>query len=178
MELLSNLLDNIGGQQAFICGDFNFDLLKYDTSPHVNNYIDLLFSHGFIQTITKPTRCTHNSATLIDHFLTNTLTDNYFSSILTTNISDHFPFITRVKIDKIAKVQKNIMCRDFSNNYVDNFKTALSAENWDTLYGLTDSQEAYNFFAERFFSLYELFFPLKNIKFNKNFHSIEKWFSR
>jgi hypothetical protein len=51
--------------------DFNLDVLKYQSCNLSRTYIDLLFSLGLLQVITKPTRCKPNSATLIDHVCTN-----------------------------------------------------------------------------------------------------------
>ncbi len=79
-EQLTQALDifsNIANQNSSsniptrILGDFNIDVLKYDSNPHVSEYVDLLFSFGFLQVLTKPTRCSANSATLIDHVLSN-----------------------------------------------------------------------------------------------------------
>ena len=66
-EILSNELDVLDDCPTYIFGDLNLDLIKFDKCQHVNSYIALLFLHGFIQTITLPTRCTNSSATLIDH---------------------------------------------------------------------------------------------------------------
>lgn len=51
-----------------ITGDFNLDLIKYETHPPTAEYLDLVMSHRLIPNITKPTRIKHASATLIDHF--------------------------------------------------------------------------------------------------------------
>ena len=37
----------------------------------MNNYVETIFSHGYIPMITKPTRITDFSDTLIDHIYTN-----------------------------------------------------------------------------------------------------------
>ena len=71
-DLLTNIVDDLStlNMPVYILGDFNLDLLKYHESDHVKNYIDMLFLSGFLQLILKPTRCTSNTATLIDHILT------------------------------------------------------------------------------------------------------------
>lgn len=71
----------------YVLGDFNIDILKYS---NINNfvakrYIDMLTSYGLLQLITKPTRCTSNSVTLLDHILTNS-----FKNEITYNW--HFDF--------------------------------------------------------------------------------------
>ena len=177
LDLLSNLLDGLGDSPSYICGDLNLDVLNHNKCMHVTNYIDLLFSHGFIQTITKPTRCTSHSATIIDHCITNVLSNVYNSAILTTKISDHFPILINADFCKSPSKQKTVSFRDFSTKNINNFRRALSSETWDNIYEMNDVQVSYNLFSDKFFSLYELFFPLKTCKFNVNLHKLEKWYT-
>ena len=67
----------------------------------------MLFSHGMLQVVSKPTRCTDSSATLIDHVVTNSVSDKYDSisdpQLALNNFSDtftllydmHFPLTTK-----------------------------------------------------------------------------------
>ena len=57
--------------------------------------LETYFSAGFIPTITRPTRITHDSATLIDNIYVKCkqLGNNIVSCILTADISDHFPVL-------------------------------------------------------------------------------------
>ena len=48
-------------------GDFNLDLLRYDEHAVTQELIDSLFSYMFIPIITRPTRLTAHTATLIDN---------------------------------------------------------------------------------------------------------------
>ncbi len=73
--------------------DFNLDALHYNTNNNVTDYINLLFSYGLLQIITKPTRVTLNSATLIDHLITNSNSNSFETVILTSKLSDHFPIV-------------------------------------------------------------------------------------
>ena len=70
MELLTNLLSSFSelNQQIFLFGDFNLDALKYNIIGNVTEYIDMLFSYGFLQIVMKPTRCTQHSASLIKSY--------------------------------------------------------------------------------------------------------------
>ena len=54
--VFSNLLNDFAASntQVIIVGDFNLDALKYLVNQ-VTEYIDLLFSFGFLQLIMKPT---------------------------------------------------------------------------------------------------------------------------
>jgi len=91
-EILLNTLSSINpSHPTYILGDTNYDAIKYNHSIHVTSFIDTLFTAGFIQTITKPTRCTSHSATLLDHTITNVTQSTFHNLIITSKISDHFP---------------------------------------------------------------------------------------
>jgi hypothetical protein len=101
-EILTNLLSSLTNSNTnfYITGDFNLDAINYGLNSRVNDYMDLLFSFGVLQTITLPTRCTHNSATLIDHILTNVNQLCYKSVVMTNRISDHFPIVFFLETSK------------------------------------------------------------------------------
>lgn len=98
LEYLTTILENSELTETLLFGDFNLDILNYNHSAQVTSYIDTLFASGFIQLITKPTRCTDHSASLIDHILTNINQPSYHTSIITSKISDHFPIIFTKKL--------------------------------------------------------------------------------
>ena len=60
-----------------------------------------MFSHNMIPTINRPTRVTRNTATAIDHFITNTAVDTEFKSeIIQTDLSDRFLIMFGLKADE------------------------------------------------------------------------------
>ena len=74
-------------------GDYNISLLNYDTHGPTQEFADLMYCHSLFPCITKPTRVTAKSASLIDNIFCNSdvNNDNVFNGILYTDISDHFP---------------------------------------------------------------------------------------
>jgi len=70
----------------YICGDFNIDLIKYNSHEPSRNFTDSLFSLGLIPLITMPTRITNTSETLIDNIFTNNLSTEHSSGILIADI--------------------------------------------------------------------------------------------
>ena len=84
---ISNMYNiNKDNKIGVIMGDMNIDLLKCNCHNKTNEYLDNLFSYGFIPTISKPTRVTRSSATLIDHIYTNDITLRYTSGIIITDV--------------------------------------------------------------------------------------------
>ena len=71
-------------------GDFNINLLKFQTHGKTNDFIESMISKGYLPLITKPTRVTTYSATLIDHIYTNATSQNYDCGIIISDVADHF----------------------------------------------------------------------------------------
>jgi hypothetical protein len=149
--------------EIYLLGDFNIDVLKYNSYNKASTYIDLLFSLGLIQVITKPTRCKPTSATLIDHVCTDLQSPCISSHIIILRISDHFPVIVKIKDVALNNQPKYIEFRDFSSNNTLNFNTALNGQDWNHVLNCNYTQIAYNLFSDTFFNLYSLFFPLKRV---------------
>ena len=66
-----------------------------DSHVPTNDFIDLMYSNGFYPLISKLTRITSHSATLIDKIFSNDLDNHKFSGILWSDISDHLPIYFR-----------------------------------------------------------------------------------
>lgn len=86
------LMFNINSKKdVIICGDFNVNFLKANNHKATREFIEELFSINLYPLITKPSRITERSATLIDNIYTNILDNNLISGLLLNDISDHLP---------------------------------------------------------------------------------------
>ena len=92
----------------------NIDFLKVGTHSKTEDYLDMLYSSNLLPVITKPTRITSHTATLIDHIYTNASTDQIIPGIVTTDISDHLPTFCFIRI-QIAGLKPKKFFRDYSN---------------------------------------------------------------
>ena len=92
-DKLSAILQTIyqENKKCYLMGDFNIDLLKIDLNDNLNSFINLMFSSSFYPTISKPTRITKSTATLIDNIFSNTLEEKCKTGLLLTDLSDHLP---------------------------------------------------------------------------------------
>jgi len=180
-EIFSNILGTLteSGDVFYLVGDFNVDLLKCNSNPRSSEFLELLFTYGLLQIVTKPTRCTDNSASLIDHIITNQCAPSYSSSILTSKISDHFPIFHFLPSKPATEKPKHFTSRDFSQENMSKFENSISSINWNFVGEEPDAQSAYNAFFNLFHNLYSLslHFPLKTTKFNQNIHCLEPWMS-
>ena len=86
----------------YLMGDFNINLLYYDTHTPTADFIDVLNSFSLYPSITKPTRITSKTATLIDNIFTNSYSKQTAGLIL-TDISDHLPIFYFNKLNGVSK---------------------------------------------------------------------------
>lgn len=75
----------------FICGEFNIDLLNPTKLKAIDDFTDMMYSLSLYPTITKPTRITLHSATIIDNIFTNVMDFQISSGLFVCDITDHLP---------------------------------------------------------------------------------------
>ena len=76
---------------CYIMDDFNLNLMNYHSHQLTSEFLDIVYSNMFFLLITRPTRITSNTATLIDNIFTNNFDHFFCSGLLFTDISDHLP---------------------------------------------------------------------------------------
>ena len=83
---------------------------------HTGEFIDMLFTYSFLPLITRPTRATASTASLIDNILTNNV-DNIVHSdqgILVTDVTNHYPVFHIHRIPTIQEVEVYMLKRIYS----------------------------------------------------------------
>ena len=116
-EYLQGILStsSILNKRVFILGDFNIDLLNYNSNNQIANYVNFLFSKQFLPYIIHPSRVTGNTSTLIDNIFAN-ITDTYsIRGNTLTQITDHFPQFLIVKHAGISYKNLSYYQHDFTN---------------------------------------------------------------
>ena len=75
MKTMQDLQNTLAKEikESYIMCDINIDLLKFPHNSKTNEYLENICSQGHIPLITKPTRVTDHSTTLIDHIYANKL---------------------------------------------------------------------------------------------------------
>ena len=164
---------------AYLCGDYNFDLLKVKINKHYCNYFDDVVSNGFFPKITLPTRLSDHSSTLIDNIFTNNMDETGTSGILLNNISDHQMIFTYVEnVSYITEVPKFIEIEKSDDRSMHAFVNELNELNiYDQLQSVIDTnpQENYNTFIKLPSSAKNKHLPRRIVRFNKKKHKKAKW---
>ena len=163
---LDLFLHEFGKKNLYVCGDFNIDLVCYDTNRDVKTFVDVLYSHSVYPTITRPTRVTINSATLIDNIFTNCIGVQMKSGIFCTDVSDHLPVFSICEEHK-SKPRTSVMKRCFSETNVNKFQTCLQDVDWSNVLSRQDTNTAYDLFRTELENVFDKCFPLEKSKTKK-----------
>ena len=179
-------LNIINKKSCFICGDFNIDLLKHEDHIKTKEFVDQLFSNGYYPLITKPTRVTAFSKTLIDNIYTNELCFPVVSGILLNDISDHLPIFTCIRYDdllgsvkQIEDTYQNVRILNIYifirtivhiNNINDSSMYILQNQlylcDWSTVIETDNINKAYDLFLSKFQDVFDQCCPIKMKKIN------------
>ncbi|XP_073235694.1 uncharacterized protein [Porites lutea] len=137
-----------------------------------------MYSRMFFPLITRPTRITSNTATLIDNIFTNNLNNLSVSGLMFCDISDHLPIFTLL-LDQNKNLNKTswLSFRDKSGNNVAKFKDRLANVHWDELSECKDTDCAYRCFLDKYTTIYNDCFPLKKVKV-KNVTLSKPWITK
>ena len=129
---------------CLVMGDFNIDLLKIDSHPNSENFLDLMGSYFFQPQILQPTRITEHSATLIDNICINSLEHFSISGNLVCDLTDHLPNFTI--INKYCSVPSNIKIykRDYSKFNEAALITEVQSINWETVFASNDTDPSFH----------------------------------
>ena len=169
-KILQKLHRHTKNKTCHIVGDFNQDLIKYDSDSNSQNLVDYAASNGFVQLVARPTRVTESTASLIDQVYTNNLDSTLSCNILTVDLSDHLAIHTKIKLcndgtTNIAKglnqVNNKREFRIFNEANNEKFKMLINEETWDEIHEDMGAQEHYDKFTEIYMQHYNSAYPLK-----------------
>ena len=136
-----------------------------------------MYSYSMFPLITKPTRVTKDTATLIDHIFTNNfdVDSKHVQGILCTSISDHYAVFHIT-----GNASKSSLCdtepslrRNMCHANIVKFRDAMSAVNWREILSMSDAQVAYSSFHKLISDKYNKCFPIRKI--NKKYFNNKPW---
>ena len=164
-ESLETIISGMNVNKAiYICGDFNIDLLKNNIHTSTKNVLDMMYSLGMYPLISKPTRVTSMSATLIDNIFTNEMKYQVNSGVLISDISDHLPVFAICYYDYLIRGSRSHQFKRILNNdAVEKLKIDLNQQTWQNVFDQSDVNLAYNIFIRDFQCLLNKHCPLKCI---------------
>ena len=90
----TKIISDYKDKPLLIMGDFNIDLLRYDSNSSVDKFVNTMISNSLFPLINKPTNFFRNTSTLIDHSWSNVLHESTRANIIDTSVSTHKPIFT------------------------------------------------------------------------------------
>ena len=185
-EQFSELLHDISNSKKdiIIVGDLNIDSLKLESNYNIKAYFDMLSSCNFSNKINTPTRMTATSKTSIDHLYCNNSDITIHSSIIVSDISDHFPLLSTIK--NRTSITENVS-RDKARNYsgINNEKLKIEAHiiMEDLLQTLIKSQnvptnDQFDLFMARVKVILDSNVPLKCFSRNETRLKMRPWITK
>jgi hypothetical protein len=165
-------------KQSVIMGDFNLDLLQFNKHTATDDFINNVFSQSYIPVITKPTRVTHTSATLIDHIYTNNVACRSKSGVLITDMADHFGIFCIFETQSDSNLPKYVYKRSFKEKNMTKFRQLIKQYDFSDIYLQTNPNDAYNIFLKIVQTFYEQSFPKKQTLISKKYIKREPWVTK
>ena len=158
-QIHKTYLTEVNNRDVYLTGDFNINLLQYNTENNTNHFVNTLLQNNLLPLINSPTRITGSSETLIDNIFTNKFNNvKIHSGIIKTDISDHFPIFillndsnTEIEGEKHTTIFK----REFNNTSIIEFRNLLLQVDWQLLEECKDADSAYDLFLRFFQDQYQ-----------------------
>ena len=163
---------------SYLMGDFNIDLFKVNTHAKTNEFVNDVISQGFLPKITRPTRITPHSATMIDHIYSNDnrpTFQNNISGIIITDVADHFVTFHIVSKCKQTPVQTYSQIRQMKTDNILKFNTILANADYTSVLLADCTNYAYHSFMEIYTNAFNRACPVKSITTPKIYIKREPW---
>ena len=146
IELVSNKTSQLTNHELILGMDQNIDLLKSNEHTNTRKFLDLILDSGLWPVITRPTRITQRSATLIDNiYISKNLQRKFDSAILVDDISDHLPLVALLRQTKITDMSPiEFMSHRLNNTKISRIHLKLRTTDWNGLLNSDDINDNTN----------------------------------
>ena len=136
-------------KNSFIMGDFNINLLLCNEQSFPKDLLESMSSASFLPLITKPTRITDHSASLIDNIFTN-IQPLPESGILLSDMTDHFSVFTYFSFkNKVNHLHDDLYApRRWKQEDFERLKESLRTVDWSRVYNENDVTSCYDLFID------------------------------
>ena len=154
--------------EILICGDINVNYL--DDNCNKRRQLDALFTtYNLISTVRFPTRSINGTASAIDNiFIDISHRGKYTLDPSINGLSDHDGQIIKMgNISMQNQSHESRTIRSFNKDSIHDFKTKLSYEIWDNIFGENDADSLFNNFHNTFLRIFYSSFSKKKVQVPK-----------
>ena len=178
IDKYNSIITKIGKEDIIIGTDQNLDLIKSGTDSIIQDFLNINYSNGIIPLITKPTRITHTSATLIDNIYTNVSNfTSIKSGIISADISDHLPvfaFLNKIPGRREHKGPLIFQYRQINDANLTKVSNDLAAHDWTGVQSVS-VEEAFHIITTGINQSIEAHCPIKTAKISEKNIIREPW---
>ena len=174
ITLFQDIIPNIPSDlSSIIVGDINFNLFNPRNDLNINEYINSLLAFNYCPLITRPTRINDNvnrviPCSLVDHIWCNLRHGfSHMSAVVKTTITDHFPVLYAFKTNLTYAI-KSIKFRMINEGNINSFVNNVNNECFDNIYEIDDTDDAFTYFYNKLFSIYNNSCPIKKRRLKHN----------
>ena len=145
--------------------DQNLDLLKSENHNSTREFLDTILNNGLWPTITRPTRITQTSATLIDNIYVRRKLQYHFDSlVLLDDLSDHLPTVALLRQIKVSdKSPIAYQSRRLNDTKIDMINQQLRNIDWNGVLNSEDVNTNTQTFMKKLESAMDTVAPLQTI---------------
>ena len=174
---------NKENKRFMIVGDMNIDFLKYNLTRKITEYVNALKSSGCNIHCNLPTRILKNSSSCIDHIYSNLEQHHVETSIILSDVSDHFSTLTKItSIRNYYKKEKDIYKRKFKINETEkrnllyDLGTFFNSQPIQRLQGCPNVMA--NIITQVYQNIINKYFPLKKVSKKALKFITKPWFTK
>ena len=166
IEWVSNKTGQLSNHELILGMDQNIDLLKSNEHTNTRKFLDLILDSGLWPVITRPTRITQRSATLIDNiYISKNLQRKFDSAILVDDISDHLSLVALLRQTKITDMSpiEFMSCR-LNSTKISRIHQKLGTTDWNRILNSEDINDNTNQFMSELEAVMNTEAPLQTIR--------------
>lgn len=134
---------------TYIVGDFNADLFSISENSFCSSLFTTMCSFGFLPAISKASRVSKGSITLIDNIYCNDISMIDQSGVIKTDFSDHFSIFSSSNISLEKNLKDDEVRATFDYKNLDEFKEFLQNE-LENFQSETDPENACNLLIDAY----------------------------
>ena len=181
VSCITNYIEKIGSTYDLIMGmDHNMDLLKSDQNNNTLTFLDTILDKELFPLITRPTRITKSTATLIDNLMVSQdLYHNSLSGVIINDMSDHMPCIT-ILPNIISRKGETItvISRNMKGENLARLKKSLSSIDWSNVLRSSDVNSQFKMFHDTLLNTVDNCCPSKSIEISSKKFFKEPWITK
>ena len=168
IETFSEHIGKITSNSECIIGlDHNLDLLKLSVHPKTQEFLECILDHNLLPAITKPTRVSKTSATLIDNILlSKILQPEHESLIIIDDLSDHLPCLVSLKNFQHVKTNNSVMKRIINSSAINKIKEDLIKVDWNKTILNKNASDSFHSFHQVLMKVMDRHAPEKLVREN------------